>query len=233
MVKMQALIGAVWAINAARGWQRFSPWIAPICDDFSGCNSVNSSARRHHAAHLRFRRRVFRVTKPPHQKGTGAARVTISEQPCAEQPFALPKKLEPDLARVVAYWDALKRGEAEVPFWDDVNPTSLPELAAKLFMIDTLDKPMRFRFSFGVVGAEVKRAHGGVLDGRFLDEIEARPPLQFLLSQCSATVESRRPTYYRHAAAPGGSNATHGYSRLMLPLWGDSGIGLLGAFALE
>ena len=115
--------------------------------------------------------------------------------------FALPKKLERDLARVLAYWDALKRGEAEVPFFDDVNVTSLPELATKLFMIDTLDKPMRFRFSFGVVGAEVKRAYGGDLDGRFLDEIEVRPPLQFLLSQCSATVESRRPTYYRQGPA--------------------------------
>ncbi len=99
-------------------------------------------------------------------------------------------------------------------------------------MIDTLDKPMRFRFSFGVVGAEVKRAYGGDLDGRFLDEIEVRPPLQFLLSQCSATVESRRPTYYRQPRS-GGSAAAHGYSRLMLPLWGDGGIGLLGAFAWE
>lgn len=159
--------------------------------------------------------------------------MTITEQPFAERPFALPKKLERDLARVLAYWDALKRGEAEVPFFDDVNVTSLPELATKLFMIDTLDKPMRFRFSFGVVGAEVKRAYGGDLDGRFLDEIEVRPPLQFLLSQCSATVESRRPTFYRHAAEPGGSAAARGYARLMLPLWGDGGIGLLGAFDWE
>lgn len=151
----------------------------------------------------------------------------------SEQPFALPKKLERDLARVLAYWDALKRGEAEVPFWDDVNPTSLTELSARLFMIDTLDKPVRFRFSFGVVGAEITHAYGGDLDGRFLDEIEVRPPLQFVLSQCSATVESRRPTYYRHAAEPGDSDAAHGYSRLMLPLWADSGIGLLGAFAWE
>jgi len=137
------------------------------------------------------------------------------------------------LARVLAYWETLKRGEAEVPFFDDVAPTSLPELAARLFMIDTLDKPVRFRFSFGVVGAEVKRAYGGDLDGAFLDEIEVRPPLQFMLSQCSATVESRRPSFYRHAATAGGSPAAPGYSRLMLPLWGDGGIGLLGALAWE
>ncbi len=149
------------------------------------------------------------------------------------QPFGLPKKLERDLARVLAYWETLKRGEAEVPFSDDVNPTSLPELAPRLYMIDALDKPVRFRFSFGVVGSEIKRAYGGDLDGRFLDEIEVRPPLQYLLSQCSATVESRRPTYYRHAAGPGGSHGGHGYARLMLPLWGDGGVGLLGAFAWE
>jgi hypothetical protein len=33
MVKMQALIGAVWAINAARGWQRFSSRFPPARDD--------------------------------------------------------------------------------------------------------------------------------------------------------------------------------------------------------
>jgi len=33
MVKMQALIAAVWAINAARGWQRFSRRIAPAHQD--------------------------------------------------------------------------------------------------------------------------------------------------------------------------------------------------------
>ncbi len=72
MVKTQALIGAVWAINAARGWQRFSPWVAPIRD---GSRSSIPVIPVHGGAArpiLRFRRRMIRVTKRPHQMGTGS-----------------------------------------------------------------------------------------------------------------------------------------------------------------
>jgi len=143
--------------------------------------------------------------------------------------------LERDLARVRTFWEGLKRREARIPFWDDVNLSALPELSGKLIMIEASDKPVRFRCGFAVVGKEVKRKYAGDLDGEFLDEIEARYPLQFLLSQCSATVESGEPTFYRHVAASGrGSRAGHGYSRLVLPLWGQGRIGmLLAAFAWE
>lgn len=156
-------------------------------------------------------------------------------------PYALPRKLQPDLARVLAYWQGLKRGEAQMPFSDDVNLSALPELASRLILIEVLDKPVRFRCGFEVVGEDITRQYGGDLDGRFLDELEVRHPLQFLNSQASATVESRAPTHYRYAAAkasgarakPGkqGTQGKQGYSRLILPLWGDGHIGmLLGAF---
>lgn len=47
-----------------------------------------------------------------------------------------------------------------MPFWDDVKVSALPELSGKLIMIETTDKPVRFRFGFGVVGAEVKDQYG-------------------------------------------------------------------------
>lgn len=150
----------------------------------------------------------------------------------ATRPYVLPGKLEHDLARVLAFWEGLKRHEAQMPFWDDVKASALPELSGKLIMIETTEKPVRFRFGFGVVGAEVKEQYGGDLAGKFLDEIEVRHPLQFLISQCSATVESRQQTYYRQAAKSSrGASTTQGYSRLVLPLWGDGRVGmLLGAF---
>ncbi len=149
------------------------------------------------------------------------------------RPFAPPRKLERGLARVLAFWQGLKRHEAPMPFWDDVNEAALPELSGRLIMIEASEKPVRFRFGFGLVGIEVKEQYGGDLAGKFLDELDVRHPLQFLVSQCSATVESHEPSYYQHAAASGaGSGATQGYSRLVLPLWGDGRIGmLLGAFA--
>jgi hypothetical protein len=149
------------------------------------------------------------------------------------EPYTPPKKLEPDLARALSFWEGLKRRQAEIPFWDDVNIPALPELSGRLLMIEATDKPIRFRFGFGVVGDDIKQRYGGDLAGKFLDEIEAREPLHLLVSQCSATVENRAPTYYRHHV-PGRSSAKHGYSRLLMPLWGDGRIGmLLGAFAWE
>ena len=47
-------------------------------------------------------------------------------------PFALPHALEGELARAYAFWDRLKRHEAEMAFWDDVKISTLPELAAVL-----------------------------------------------------------------------------------------------------
>jgi hypothetical protein len=135
-------------------------------------------------------------------------------------PCAVPHGLERDLARVHTFWDDLKRHEAEMPFWNDVKISALPDLAGRLMMIEATDKPVRFRIAFGLVGADIKQHYGHDLSGKFLDEIDAAAPLQFLVSQCCATVESRAPTYYRNDGA-------EGYSRLVLPLWGDGRIGML------
>jgi hypothetical protein len=142
-------------------------------------------------------------------------------------PFPLPDKLELDLARVRSYWEGLVRAGADMPFWDDVNLTAIPEVSARLMLIDVFDKPVRFRL--GMIGAELQGQHGGDAAGKFLDEIEPHSPLQYLSSQSSATVESRRPTYYRHTPD---SRTISPYSRLLLPMWGDGRIGmLLGAVA--
>ena len=142
----------------------------------------------------------------------------------SQAPYAGPRKLGPDLAQVLAYWEGLKRGEADMPFWDDLNLSSLPDLSGRLFLLEVSDKPTRFRF--GITGGEIKDRYTGDLVSKFLDEIELRFPLQYLNSQSSGTVESRRPTYYHHAAAKTGSAyPAGGYSRLLLPTWGDGHIG--------
>lgn len=138
----------------------------------------------------------------------------------SNEPYALPHTLERDLARVREFWDGLKRHEAKMPFWDDVKISALPDLAGRMMMVEATDRPVRFRIAFGLVGADIKQQYGHDLSGKFLDEIDVAAPLQFLLSQCSATVESRAPTYY-------GDNGAGGYSRLVLPLWGDGRIGML------
>lgn len=138
--------------------------------------------------------------------------------------YALPRELEPDLARVLAYWEGLKRGDAEMPFYDDASLSALPGLSERLMLLEVFDQPLRFRF--GAVGAELAERYCGDLSSKFLDEIGTRHPLQYLNSQCRATVEKRAPTY-RHYTVKPRVRLAEDYSRLLLPMWGDGHIGML------
>jgi hypothetical protein len=137
--------------------------------------------------------------------------------------FALPDRLEPDLERVQAYWNGLKRGENNMPFWDDVKPSTQAPLADHIMMIEAFENPLRFRFD--LVGENVTRSYGATIAGKFTDEVDLRPPIDRVTDQCLATVQQRTPTYFRHAA--GGTS----YSRLILPLWGNGHIEMLIAAA--
>jgi hypothetical protein len=142
-------------------------------------------------------------------------------------PFAMPRKIEPDLTRVFDYWESLERGENSMPFWDDLRISSL---ADKLLLIDVFEMPERFRLNY--IGQQITQRFGETITSKFIDELEMRSPLEYLRSQCSATVERRVPTYYQHGAGEvGKSQGLASYSRLLLPMWGDGHIGmLLGAF---
>jgi hypothetical protein len=133
--------------------------------------------------------------------------------------FTLPDRLEPDLERVRAYWNGLKRGENDIPFWDDVKPSTQAPFADRLMMIEAFENPLRFRFD--LVGEDVTRRYGAAISGKFSDEVQLHPPIDRLTDQCRATIEQRAPTYFRHAA--GGTS----YSRLILPLWGNGRIEML------
>ena len=135
--------------------------------------------------------------------------------------FLLPDRLEPDLERVHAYWNGLKRGENDIPFWDDVKFSMQARLARDVMVIEAFENPLRFRFD--LVGEDLTRRYGAAIVGKFTDEVDLLPPIDRLTDQCLATVERGAPTYFRHEAADGGT----GYSRLVLPLWGNGHIEML------
>jgi len=135
--------------------------------------------------------------------------------------YLLPDQLEPDLERVQAYWNGLKRGGNDIPFWDDVKFSMQARLARDVILIEAFEDPLRFRFD--LVGDDITRRYGTAITGKFTDEIDLHPPTDHLTGQCRATVERRAPTYFRHAPAGGGT----GYSRLILPLWGNGRIEML------
>jgi hypothetical protein len=135
--------------------------------------------------------------------------------PAPSVPFALPKVFDKNLARVFAYWEGLERADNDMPFWDDVKLSALPDLVDSLLLIDAFVLPERFRFR--TVGKGLAQRYGEAVGGKFLDELELRAPFGYLRAQCSATVEARAPTYHADA----------GYSRMLLPMWGDGHISML------
>jgi hypothetical protein len=80
-----------------------------------------------------------------------------------------------------------------MPFWDDVKLSVLPDLSGRLMLIDVFANPERFRFNF--VGEQLSRWPKESIVGKFADEVEPRTPFDYLRSQCSATVEGKRPTF--------------------------------------
>jgi hypothetical protein len=142
------------------------------------------------------------------------------------QPYGLPAKLPPDLTRVLTYWEGLKRGEAEMPFSDDVNISALPDLFDWLMLIEVSDRPVRFRLA--IAGGAIKGVTRATSWASSSMKSRLFDPLRFLNSQSHATVEGRAPTYY--ASVPteqGGARTAEGYARLLLPMWGDGQVGML------
>jgi len=111
----------------------------------------------------------------------------------------------------------LCRGQADIPFADDVKLSTLQDADVDLMIIDVFERPVRFRIM--IAGRHIAGEYGQLVEGLFVDEILPQAPLDYLLSQCSATVERKAPTFY------GGKDQSP--SRLMLPLWGDGHINSL------
>ncbi|MGO8914094.1 MAG: hypothetical protein ACLQDM_32905 [Bradyrhizobium sp.] len=147
--------------------------------------------------------------------------------------FSLPDELGPDLTRIQAYWNGLKRGANDIPFWDDVKFSLRSRLGRESMLIGVFENPLRLRFD--LTGADLADWYGEAIGNRFLDEIELRAPFDELAVQCKATVERAAPTYYRQTAAgKGAAEPPGGYARLLLPLWGNGRIEmLLGAVVLD
>jgi len=149
-------------------------------------------------------------------RGKGTLGLQLTE--AIMQPYSVPRALPPRLDRARAYWRSLIRRAAPMPFWDDLSPADMGNLADDIFTLEVFDKPERFRFA--LVGEGLEASGVRDLEGAFLGEGPLTSPFDLLLSQASATVEAGRPTLYRSASPTR-------YARLLLPMWGDGRIGLL------
>ena len=137
-------------------------------------------------------------------------------------PFSLPSRMPADLQRVLHYWEELKRGENSMPFWDDVNFLALPSDSDRMMLIEVFDDPQRFRFD--IVGNRITECYGSHLASRFAHELQPKSPFNFFAAQAAVTVEAQAPTFYQRPPQPGAGAADAGYSRLLLPLWGEGAV---------
>jgi len=112
-----------------------------------------------------------------------------------------------------------------MPFADDVSLTALSRLADNVALVDVFAGPQRFRFNY-LSEPMIQRLQSN-FSGKFADELELHAPLDFFLSQSSATVEAKMPTYYARKSSGRGAHRKPGYSRLLLPTWGDGRVQLL------
>lgn len=130
-------------------------------------------------------------------------------------PFALPNSLPSAFQEILSYWRELRRGQAKIPFSDDIKLSAISGRENDLFLLDAFAKPQRFRFS--VVGGGVAKAYGKEVAGLFLDELEPRQAFALILSQACAASEMRAPTFL----------ADKDYARMLLPAWGDGHVSAL------
>jgi len=133
-------------------------------------------------------------------------------------PFAITGPLGPRLDRLMDYWRSLLRGEATMPFADDLDMQRVNACCSDSFVLGVFEKPERFRLD--LASTPFAPAVEATLQGRFIDEIDLPTPLEFLRSQADATVEGGSPTLYEHS---GGRS----YARLLLPAWGEGQVKLL------
>jgi hypothetical protein len=80
--------------------------------------------------------------------------------------YSLPTSFEAELVSVYECWRAMRRGDNDIPFWDDVNLSSLGDDAAP---IDVFENPLRFRL--GVAGRSMAAQLDPERGGKFLDEL--------------------------------------------------------------
>lgn len=130
-------------------------------------------------------------------------------------PFAVDGPLAPPLARLLAYWEGLKRGQAEIPFWDDLSEVKIEASGAETFILDVFSRPERFRFNDLEVAAPA--ADRDQLLGHFLDDVDLPEVFALLRGQASVATELMRPTLYQAG----------GLQRLLLPAWGEGEVRML------
>jgi hypothetical protein len=121
------------------------------------------------------------------------------------------------LRSLYEYW-RMKKGARLAPSRGDVVPAEIRSLLPRIFMVDVVGAPPRFRFR--LVGTEVVERFGEEITGRFLDELDLDEVNQEISDDYRKAVASCGPvcsrwTYTKH------DGKLLRYERILLPLSSD------------
>ncbi|HEX7967848.1 MAG TPA: PAS domain-containing protein [Stellaceae bacterium] len=122
----------------------------------------------------------------------------------------------PNLRRLYAYWDGLRRGR-EFPARRDVDPLDFPYALGHIALLDVLYGPLRFRFRLH--GTALVLRAGYDMTGKMADELPNLANRTKLLERCRRVIETRRPVATIGERAVG--RHTCGFEVLWLPLSDD------------
>jgi hypothetical protein len=122
-----------------------------------------------------------------------------------------------ELQQLFDYWQR-KRRDRMAPARADIVPTEIRLLLPRVFIVEIVGSPPRFRFR--LAGTLVVDRFGEEITGRFLDELDLDERDREIVADYLKTAETRAPvcsrwSYVKHDGTP------LRYERLLLPLSSD------------
>lgn len=122
-----------------------------------------------------------------------------------------------ELRGLLAYWHG-KQGNRAAPSRADIVPGEIKAILPRVFMIDVIGSPPRFRFR--LAGTLVVDRFGEEITGRFVDELDLDHRNREIIADYSEAAKLCRPVCSRWDYTKQDGRMLR-YERLLLPLSSD------------
>lgn len=137
--------------------------------------------------------------------------------PHVHVPLALGDLKDEALRHLFEYWQARKNGKI-APARQDIDPTDLPDVLARIYLVEGVGEPPRFRVR--LAGTEVVRRFGREVTGKYVDELDLDDLKGEILGDYAEAVRHCRPVC-THLEFSRSDRLVMVYERLILPLSAD------------
>jgi hypothetical protein len=126
----------------------------------------------------------------------------------------------PKIAAIHAYWNSHRPAPDRLPGRAALDPTDIPSLLPHIFMLDVLERPLRFRYR--LVGSKLVMAGGRELTGRLMEEVHPNLLLTEPYADYPACVREHRVGWRRGGTVFDWGREHVLIERIVLPLAADS-----------